>query len=286
MATFVEFTGTAKLDRRTKRLVKRLGPSDIAIIDHPNLDRISAEELLESGVRIVVNVSSSSTGDYPNAGPLALVLGGVCLIDAPGAELFEEVKEGEPLVVRGSNVFRNGSRLAAGRARAADELAARPRRAAQPGQRGARGASPRTRCATSARRRRSSRRTCRCRRCRRASATGTPSWSRASAETRRDLQIVGPYIARLQAGAHRRRRRRRHPRRGGLQAGRDRRRHGLGLGQDAPARRGARRPRAIRTAAPPGGSGSTSSACPRPLSRRRGSRRTRPCSSPTTRAPS
>jgi uncharacterized membrane-anchored protein len=116
MATFVEFTGTAKLDKRTKRLVKRLGPSDIAIIDHPNLDRISAEELLECGVRIVVNVAPSSTGDYPNAGPLALVLGGVCLIDAPGAELFDEV-------VRGSSVFRNGSRLAAGRVRAADELA-------------------------------------------------------------------------------------------------------------------------------------------------------------------
>ena len=53
---FVEFTGTARLDRRTKRLVKRLGPDDIAIIDHPDLDRISAEELLESGVRVVFNV--------------------------------------------------------------------------------------------------------------------------------------------------------------------------------------------------------------------------------------
>ncbi len=121
--TFVEFTGTAKLDKRTKRLVKRLGPDDIAIIDHPNLDRISAEELLESGVRVVVNVSPSSTGAYPNAGPLALVEGGVCLIDAPGAELFEEVKDGEALVIRGSSLFRNGSRLAAGRERAADELA-------------------------------------------------------------------------------------------------------------------------------------------------------------------
>jgi uncharacterized membrane-anchored protein len=121
--TFVEFNGTAKLDRRTKRLVKRLGPADIAIIDHPNLDRISAEELLETGVRVVVNVSPSSTGDYPNAGPLALVAGGVCLIDAPGAELFEEVKDGEPLVVRGSSLFRNGSRLVAGRERDAEELA-------------------------------------------------------------------------------------------------------------------------------------------------------------------
>jgi uncharacterized membrane-anchored protein len=121
--TFVEFTGTAKLDKRTKRLVKRLGPDDIAIIDHPNLDRISAEELLESGVRVVVNVSPSSTGAYPNAGPLALVEGGVCLIDAPGADLFEEVKDGEALVIRGSSLFRNGSRLAAGRERAAEELA-------------------------------------------------------------------------------------------------------------------------------------------------------------------
>jgi uncharacterized membrane-anchored protein len=121
--TFVEFTGTAKLDKRTKRLVKRLGPDDIAIIDHPNLDRISAEELLESGVRVVVNVSPSSTGAYPNAGPLALVAGGVCLIDAPGADLFEEVKDGEALVIRGSSLFRNGSRLAAGREREAHELA-------------------------------------------------------------------------------------------------------------------------------------------------------------------
>ena len=120
MATFVEYTGTARLDRRTKRLVKRLGPDDIAIIDHPDLDRISAEELLESGVRVVVNVSASSTGSYPNAGPLALVRGGVCLIDAPGADLFEEVRDGEHLVVRGSTLFRNGSRLVVGRARAAD----------------------------------------------------------------------------------------------------------------------------------------------------------------------
>jgi uncharacterized membrane-anchored protein len=103
--------------------VRRLGPADIAIIDHPDLDRISAEELLESGVRVVVNVAPSSTGAYPNAGPLALVRGGVCLIDAPGAELFDEVKDGDPLVVRGSSLFRNGTRLAAGLERGAEELA-------------------------------------------------------------------------------------------------------------------------------------------------------------------
>ena len=46
--SFVEFTGTAGSDRRTKRLVGRLGPGDIAIIDHRDLDRVSAEELLAS----------------------------------------------------------------------------------------------------------------------------------------------------------------------------------------------------------------------------------------------
>jgi uncharacterized membrane-anchored protein len=120
--SFVEFTGTARLDRRTKRLVKRLGPDDIAIIDHGDLDRVSAEELLESRVRVVFNVSPSTTGRYPNVGPLALVRAGVRLIDCPGAELFEEVKEGESLVVRGASLFRNGTRLTAGHAHTEEEL--------------------------------------------------------------------------------------------------------------------------------------------------------------------
>ena len=120
--SFVEFTGVARLDKRTKRLVKRLGPDDIAIIDHADLDRASAEELLESRVRVVFNVAPSVTGRFPNVGPLALVRGGVRLIDCPEAELFEEVKEGESLVVRGAGLFRNGTRLASGYVHTEDEL--------------------------------------------------------------------------------------------------------------------------------------------------------------------
>ncbi|HXV03434.1 MAG TPA: putative cytokinetic ring protein SteA [Gaiellaceae bacterium] len=120
--SFVEHTGPAKLDRRTKHLVRRLSADDIAIIDHADLDRVSAEELLESGVRVVINVADSQTGRYPNPGPLLLVRGGVRLIDAPGAELFDSVSEGEPLTVRGAGLFRNGTRLVAGRELRADEL--------------------------------------------------------------------------------------------------------------------------------------------------------------------
>ena len=122
MSTFVELTGHAKLDRRTKNLVRRLSADDIAIIDHTDIDRVSAEELVESGVRVVVNVAESQSGRFPNPGPLALVRAGVRLIDAPGADLFEQVNEGELLTVRGAGLYRNGTCLASGRVLQAGEL--------------------------------------------------------------------------------------------------------------------------------------------------------------------
>jgi uncharacterized membrane-anchored protein len=120
--SFVEFTGRARLGRRTKNLVGRLGPDDIAVIDHRDIDRVSAEELLDSGVRVVVNVSPSQTGRFPNPGPLLLVRGGVRLIDAPGATLFDELSDGEDVTVRGASVFRNGSCLVNGRSLGVEEL--------------------------------------------------------------------------------------------------------------------------------------------------------------------
>jgi uncharacterized membrane-anchored protein len=120
--SFVELTGHAKLDRRTKHLVKRLSADDIAIIDHTDIDRVSAEELLESGVRVVVNVAHSQSGRFPNPGPLTLVRGGVRLIDVPGAELFDAVHEGELLTIRGAGVYRNGTCVASGRILDANEL--------------------------------------------------------------------------------------------------------------------------------------------------------------------
>jgi uncharacterized membrane-anchored protein len=115
MSSFIELTGPARLDRRTKNLVQRLSADDIAIIDHIDLDRVSAEELIESGVRVVVNVAESQSGRFPNPGPLTLVRGGVRLIDAPGADLFDLVHDGELLTVRGAGLYRNGTCLASGR---------------------------------------------------------------------------------------------------------------------------------------------------------------------------
>ena len=107
-------TGRARLGRRTKELVKRLGPDDVAIVDHADLDRVSAQELVESGVRAVVNVSPSTTGRYPNPGPLELVRAGVRLVDVPGAALFDELADGEVVQLDGPTLRRNGTVLAEG----------------------------------------------------------------------------------------------------------------------------------------------------------------------------
>jgi uncharacterized membrane-anchored protein len=117
--------GAARLGRRTKDLVKRLRPTDIAVIDHTNIDRIAAEELIGTGVRAVVNVSQSSDGRYPNAGPLLLVRAGIRLLDAPGAPLFDRLRDGDPLMIDGRRLLSGSDEIAVGRVLEPDELAER-----------------------------------------------------------------------------------------------------------------------------------------------------------------
>jgi uncharacterized membrane-anchored protein len=122
IATATAIRGTARLGRRTKELVKRLGPGDVAVIDHRNLDRIAAEELVASGVRATLNASPSSDGSYPNTGPLALVRAGVPLIDA-GPELFELIADGDRVEIEGGRISSEGTLMAEGRPLRAEELA-------------------------------------------------------------------------------------------------------------------------------------------------------------------
>lgn len=110
----MRYEGTAKLDKRTKDLVKRLGPNDIAIIDHEDMDRVSAETLLDSKVEVVVNVARSISGAYPNIGPLLLARGGVQILDNVGHAVFELLSEGDHIVVQGDTVLKDGVVIAEG----------------------------------------------------------------------------------------------------------------------------------------------------------------------------
>src|SRR5262249_60102394 len=89
--------GSARLGRKTKELVKRLRPGEVAIIDHADIDRIAAEELIATDVPAVVNVAASSTGRYPNPGPLLLAEAGIRLIDVPGSARFQRPQDRHPV---------------------------------------------------------------------------------------------------------------------------------------------------------------------------------------------
>lgn len=106
--------GRVRLGRKTKDLVKTLGPEDIAVIGHRNIDRIAAEDLVTSGVKVVLNDQSSSDDRYPNRGPLILVEAGVRLVDFPDDDLFEVLVENEQVVLEGGQIKRDGVTIASG----------------------------------------------------------------------------------------------------------------------------------------------------------------------------
>jgi uncharacterized membrane-anchored protein len=87
------------LGRKTKVLVKHLMPGDIAVIDHLDIDRVSAEELIAAGAAAVLNCRASTSGSYPNLGPQLLVEAGVLLVDMPDDALFHTLSEGEEIAV-------------------------------------------------------------------------------------------------------------------------------------------------------------------------------------------
>src|SRR5947209_10709361 len=97
--------GTARLDRRTKNLTKRLRPGDIAVIDHVDLDRVAAEALVASGVAAVVNVAPSVSGRYPNLGPEVLMAARVPVVDDVGPDVFGRVRDGDRVRVQGDTVY-------------------------------------------------------------------------------------------------------------------------------------------------------------------------------------
>jgi len=115
-------SGTARLGRRTKELVKRLGPGEVAVVDHLNIDRIAAEELIGTGVRAVINASESTDGRYPNAGPLLLARAGVLLVDVADANPFELLADGETVTVVGGVVSVGEREVLRGEALDAEEL--------------------------------------------------------------------------------------------------------------------------------------------------------------------
>jgi uncharacterized membrane-anchored protein len=107
-------SATARIDRRTKNLTKRLQPGDIAVIDHADLDRVSAEALIRRQSAAVLNAAPSISGRYPNLGPQLLLEAGIPLVDDMGPDLFEHVHDGQPVRLDGDTLYLGGEVVAKG----------------------------------------------------------------------------------------------------------------------------------------------------------------------------
>jgi uncharacterized membrane-anchored protein len=116
-------TGTARVDRRTARLLTRLGPGDVAVIDHVDLDRGTAQALADAGVAAVVNAQPMISGRFPNLGPEVLLDAGVTMVDGVGPQALRRIRDGARVHLDGHDVLVDGAVVATGRRLEADDVA-------------------------------------------------------------------------------------------------------------------------------------------------------------------
>ncbi len=116
-------TGTARVDRDIDRLLRRVGPGDIVVLDILDLDRMTADALVDANVAGVVNASPSISGRYPNLGPEVLVANNITLIDSAGPEVFKKIKDGAKIRLHNGGVYSGDRRLVHGVERSEEEIA-------------------------------------------------------------------------------------------------------------------------------------------------------------------
>ncbi len=118
-------TGTVRLDRRTQTLMRRLRRGDIAVIDHLDLDRATAEAFVDRGVVAVVNASPFISGRYPNLGPELLAKSGVIMLDNVGSDVFSRLKEGDLARIHEGEVFVKDEAVISGHPLSVDDVSAK-----------------------------------------------------------------------------------------------------------------------------------------------------------------
>ena len=106
-------SGTARVDRRTHSLLPRLRPGDIAVLDHLDMDRGTAQRLVDAEVSAVLNTSPMISGRYPNLGPQVLAEAGVLLLDR--VEGSDAISDGDRIRVHDGVVFVDEQPVAMGR---------------------------------------------------------------------------------------------------------------------------------------------------------------------------
>ena len=114
--------GHARVDRDIDRLLRRVTQGDIVVLDILDLDRVTADALVDAGVIGVVNASPSISGRYPNLGPEVLMANNIVLIDNAGPEIFKKIKDGSKVRLHDGGVYHGERRLVHGVERTDEEI--------------------------------------------------------------------------------------------------------------------------------------------------------------------
>ena len=112
--------GPARIHRRTASLLGRLHVGDVAVLDHLDMDRDTAQALIDAGVVAVVNSGPMVSGRFPNLGPERLVEAGVLVVDNAGPQVFDRLRDGTDVRIAAGVLHAGDTLVATGREVTAD----------------------------------------------------------------------------------------------------------------------------------------------------------------------
>lgn len=92
------------VDSKTKRLLTRIKPYQVAVIMHQDIDEIAANGLIEKRVKKVINFSPSITNKYPSLGLKKLLEAKVAVYDVQGNnEIFNLLSDNKTVQIYREN---------------------------------------------------------------------------------------------------------------------------------------------------------------------------------------
>ncbi|MBF8983028.1 hypothetical protein IZY60_05725 [Lutibacter sp. B2] len=104
-----------RVDKKTKDLVKRLKQGEAAIINHRDLDEVSAKSLVQCKPSIVINADESISGRYSNLGPEILEKAGIPILDNVGQDVFQSIEDGQLIEINENLIYKDGQCIGSGK---------------------------------------------------------------------------------------------------------------------------------------------------------------------------
>ena len=107
-------TGATRDGSRPDRLAKKLREGDIVVLDAPDIDRATAQALIDAKVSAVLNTAKFTTGAVPNFGPQMLLDDGIVLVENVSKYVFEKLKDGREGRLDDTKLYYGDRRIAEG----------------------------------------------------------------------------------------------------------------------------------------------------------------------------